>query len=154
MKKLFFTLILMTTGLFFMAQSVAGDYRSVAGSELEWTDNTTWEKFDGTDWTTPAASDYPAFGGAAITYTVTIQVGSDVSYGLSNPYILYIGSAGQPGELVIESGGTLTIFSTFATQLNIADVGTVTVEGNLNCIEDIENAGILTVNGTLRNFLP
>lgn len=145
MKKLLFFSAFMAFSFFATAQNV-GDYQSVTGSGLPWQNTTTWQTWDGTAW--QPAADYPANAGD-ITYTVTIVAASEVLNSLSSDL-----TVGSGGTLTVASGGILSINSTNSSQLIIASGAAVTVDGELNCDEDITNGGNLIVNGTLANVVP
>lgn len=144
-KKLLFFSAFLAFGFFATAQNI-GDYQSVVGSGLSWQNSATWQTWDGGDWI--AAVDYPA-NGVDITYTVTIITASEVLNSISTNLTVAAG-----GELLVQTGGTLSINSTNSSQLIIASGAIVNIDGTLNCDEDISNGGNLTVNGTLTNVVP
>lgn len=146
MKKLLFLLTAFMAISFFTFAQSAGDYMSVAGSELQWEDISTWTVWNGSSY--EPATDYPANGGAPIDYAITIPAGSEVISGMIISLALNVTGTGQ---LLVESGGVLTMFS---GDLTIAAGATVTIVGDLNCVNNINTEGDLTVTGTLRNFLP
>lgn len=151
MKKLFITLLFAATGLLLFAQNT-GDYLSVIGTELEWQDIATWQTWNGNSW--EPATDFPATGGTDITYAVTIQSGSDVIFGMVNPFTLTLGDGVTAGSITIMSGGVLTVFISSPDEFSISDNGTLTVDGAFHCTGNVINSGDMAVNGTYSNLLP
>jgi hypothetical protein len=142
MKKLLFFSAFMAFSFIATAQNI-GDYQSVGGVGLAWQDISTWLEWDGDSW--EPATDYPA-NGVDISYSVTIVSGSDVQNPLTVDLVIASG-----GELIVQTGGTLTVSSANSSQLVINTGGSAIVDGTLNCEQNIDNSGALTVNGTLIN---
>ncbi len=90
----------------------AGDYRSVATGN--WTDNTTWERHDGTSWVAAPSGAYPQDTSGVITIRDTHNVTVDTDISID--------------ETVIESGGTITV-DVFNT-LTVADGAGTDLDNN------------------------
>lgn len=147
----------------------AGDYRSHQGGD--WGDPSTWERFDGTSWITPAPSTpgcaspcAPSAASVEIQATHEVFVVSDITVdsvtvdldgqltvtpvatvtlanGLPNPDMTV------NGALLVMSGGVLALSNSSGTFPNAELVvnGSATVDGGLA----VGNRASATVNGTM-----
>lgn len=113
MKKIYFLLITILSGLQIFAQS-EGDYRS--RSDGNWNATNRWQRYISGSWTN--VTDYP--GQNAGTGTVTIMNGDDVTFNVSPAFSI--------GSLVIEAGNSASILDfNSGTTLNVT--GSVIIEG-------------------------
>ncbi len=117
---------------------VAGDYRSKQSGN--WIDLSTWERFDGTQWISPAP-DYPHFsntsgtqimGGHTVTHATNFTSGfgyiprrTKINAGgqliVSNSASLNVGNDGTPaaGTIDLQIDGTLTLLGSMGTNGNV-----------------------------------
>ncbi|WP_157515029.1 hypothetical protein, partial [Gaetbulibacter saemankumensis] len=103
---------------------VAGDYRSVGSGD--WTNLSTWEYFDGTNWGN--ATSYP--GEFTGTNNVTIASGDTVSI-TSNLTTEVMGDFFVEGTLILGDGTSSQHYTTLSTDLiTITSTGTITFDGN------------------------
>jgi len=110
------------------AQSV-GDFQS-AGSG-NWNTIATWETYDGAVWNAAVAAP------TSTAQTITIR----------NTHTVTVAAAAGGDQIVVESGGILTVNNTLSV-----DNGTgvdLTVNGTLTLLGTITGAGTMTVNGTM-----
>jgi pectin methylesterase-like acyl-CoA thioesterase len=126
---------------------VNGDFRTVRSGE--WSDYTTWEKFNGTNWVaTSAATDYPAYDNGIST--ATIQNGHTVSYTQTfSKGFGYIQKTviANGGQLIVAAGKTLSVAGIDGTTIVVKVDGTLT---NLGAIGS--NSKVLyQVNGRMVN---
>ncbi|MFC4231137.1 pectinesterase family protein [Parasediminibacterium paludis] len=123
---------------------VAGDFQSHQSGD--WTNLATWERYDGTNWVTPAPA-YPVYNNSGITSILsghTVTISATLANG--SGYI-HLTKVKQGGQLIVSAGANLNIAndgapSTATTDLQID--GTMTVAGSMGT-----NGNVSTViNGT------
>jgi len=124
----------------------AGDYRSTIAS-FNWTDRTSWQRYDGIDWRTPDPTQgYP--GQNPGTGTVTIRNGAVVTINVSVP------PPNTIGGLVVDGGGTLQFDNTNRT-LNIGSGGVTVNAGGTFQVTSAAPSTTHTINitggGSFRN---
>ncbi|AEW01544.1 hypothetical protein A4D02_05975 [Niastella koreensis] len=126
---------------------VAGDFRTVKSGE--WSDITTWQKYDGANWVDgTVATDYPAFDGGI--NTATIQNGHTVSYTQT-----FTKGFGYIQKTVIATGGQFIIAA--GKSLSVAGIDGTTVvlqiDGTLTNLGTIGSNGkvVYQVNGKMVN---
>lgn len=137
---------------------VAGDYQSHQSGD--WTSLSTWERYDGTSWVTPAP-DYPVYnnsGKTTIKNGHTVTVSSTLANG--SGYI-HLTTVNLGGQIIVNSGATLKLANDGDS--NTTDFlvnGDVNVNGSMqtngNCAIEVAgklvNSGSLTFNNTGDTF--
>ncbi len=109
--------------------SSIGDYRSKQTGN--WSNGANWEVWNGSSWATAIAPPTSSDG------VITIR----------NGHTITVSSSTNADQIVVESGGTLTINSNFTV-----DDGTGTdliINGTLNVDANMPGAGNIVINGTL-----
>ena len=91
--------------------TLLGDYRTARSGN--WSSRTTWERFDGASWVTPSVS--PDSGSGIIT--------------VRNGHIVTIAASVVYGQLVVESGGQVTVASGVTHTLSDGPGVDLTIEG-------------------------
>ena len=136
LRILLFSTFFMISNLIW-AQSI-GDFRTVdGGGTLDWSNTSTWEVYNGSDWVTTA--EYP--GQSTGTPNVTIRtIGSaDVTLDVEPGYAI--------DSLEIQTGASLTM----DTGNNLTVIGNILLDGTLNPGSQtiyLDAATTFTINGT------
>src|SRR5215203_3609864 len=133
---LLFSAFFFCFSFFSMAQS-AGDYRSNVVVSGIWSDASSWERFDGTGWTSATTAPQSTDG------TITIQEGDSIQ----------LTTAVTIDQLYIQSGGILSIFDlenplpkTVVTLNDVEGVNDIEVTGKLYISVGVQLAGMGTIN--------
>src|SRR5436190_1601670 len=124
--------------LYFKDDPSNGDYRTVANNS--WTQNNTWERFDGTNWV--ATNVFPGQGAGAGNVLIRHNITLNTSNTLANTIgSLTIGEAGS-GSLVIGDNNTdRTLFIS----------GDITINSGRSLITGGNGGNVLSIKGNLIN---
>ncbi len=121
MKYIYLILCLFTTSIAF-GQPAAGDFQSHQTGD--WNQTSTWERFDGVSWVTPAPSTpTDADGVITILSSHTVTITADVS--IDETTI-------QTGAVVVLNSGINLDFPTFLFNDALTISGTFTNNGSFN----------------------
>jgi len=132
----------------------AGDYQSHQSGD--WTNLATWERYDGTNWVTPAPA-YPVYNNSGITSILsghTVTISATLANG--SGYI-HLTKVKQGAQLIVSAGANLNIAndgtpSTATTDLQVD--GTMTVAGAMATNGNVSAVinGTFVYSGTNFNF--
>ncbi len=121
----------------------AGDYQTHQSGD--WTNLATWERYDGTNWVTPAAA-YPVYNNAGVTSILsghTVTISATLANG--SGYI-HLTKIKQGGQLIINTGANVNIANDGAPSTATTDLqvdGTMTVAGSMGTNGNVS----MVVNG-------
>lgn len=153
MKKITFLLLCLSILLTGFTQEV-GDYRSAQTGFFSST--TTWERFNGTTWTSITTAQLPRPSLMTSDQTITIRNGHTVTYALSYPTLKF------KCNLAINQGGEL-IASTISIPITVTLYAVTDIAGNFSSVDGsvmnvvitstalvtIESTGTVTITGSL-----
>ncbi|WP_040474117.1 HYR domain-containing protein, partial [Flavobacterium frigoris] len=137
-KKYFFIPLLFISFLFSYGQSSTGDFQSNTSITSDWSSNTSWETYDGSNWI--VASTYP--GENPGTYTVTIQSGHEIIIS-SNLSTTSMGHVIVKGTLNLNPNTLPNTINLNTTSLNI-DEGSLKFSSNKVRL-NLPSAAIITL---------
>ncbi|WP_165958034.1 pectinesterase family protein [Segetibacter sp. 3557_3] len=129
------------------ANPVSGDYRSRQSGD--WTNLSTWERYDGSNWITPAPA-YPVYNNSGTT-TILNGHAVTVSASLTNGSgYIHLTKVNRGGQLIVSNGASLNLANDGAPSTATTDLqvdGTFTLFGGLFTNGNVS----VVVNGTFVN---